>query len=168
MNTKLDKTDNIECFYSDFVKNGFTTQYFTKGNTESLLIQAYDLHEAQSKDSRPAFMEISHRIFTKGMNNNINTLTICLDRKNHSINIPFHLNVDWKSKEQITNKLLSGLIKDYPKGLNHMPISMIDGIGKGKYKRIDNDKIIEQILQFLNHKKIFSSFTLKCITTKIH
>ncbi|MBR9700195.1 hypothetical protein GOV09_07090 [Candidatus Woesearchaeota archaeon] len=155
----LDKSDGVETHYLPFAK-GFTLQIWDD-KSEQIIIQAWSLHEATSKDKRPALMGVSHIFADKSEN----AITLCVDMKNHTPNQPLHLNIDWKSEETSDELFKKIFIGNYPNGLNHMPLSTNKGIGGGPiYKIVDLDKVIQDILLFLKEKKLFELFPEKDVS----
>jgi len=119
----IDKTDNIETYFHNFVE-GFSFNIAKRKSKEFILIQVWDIREASSGDKRPALMEIYH-MFHPNSECDEHKITICIDLKNHNPKMPFHINCDYKSAKVCCPYCKSKFVNEFPEGLNHMLLGTI-------------------------------------------
>ncbi len=149
--------DHSEVYIYDIVI-GFSLTARKNKTNEAIHIQVWGTHEAHSGDERPALMEIYH-MYPPNCPVDMISITICIDLDDLTPTRPPHINVDWKS-EKTNDEYLKEFIKDHPDGLNHRPLNITRTTGKGgrPYKRIDCNKIVDDILSFLRDQNVFLGF----------
>jgi len=156
MEMHIDKTDGAETYFSKFV-DGFMIELRREGTDDFYSIVGYDLRKLDSGDTRPALVEIKHLHEGSAVDRD-HRVCLCVDLKSHDGKSPFHINVDWESKDIKCNECET-FVQDYPAGFDHMPLLFKEGEGGSiSYKLVDHNLTVEGILYHLKKLGLFKKY----------